>query len=54
MDGIKLSVKSFEKYIAHTDNYVWYGILKRRFKTQKHTLSEWLQVIESIKSEPAR
>ena len=54
MDGIKLSIKNFEKYIAHTEDHVWYGILKRRFKTHKYTLSEWKQKIESIRHEPVR
>ncbi len=54
MDGIVISVTAFEKYIANTKDHVWYGILKREMKNSKHTVPEWKQVLESIKSRPAK
>lgn len=53
MDGIKLAVTKIEKFLANTDDHVWYGILKRRFRTTKATLSEWKAIIEDLKKEKA-
>lgn len=49
MDGIKIPVTKFEQYIRKTDDWVWYGVLKRDYKTQKHTLSEWRAIINTLK-----
>lgn len=54
MDGIKIPVTKFEQYIINTHDHVWYGILKRSYKDKKYTLSEWREVINTLKSTPAR
>lgn len=54
MDGIKLSVKNFEKYIIGTDDHIWFGILKRSYWDKKNTLSEWRQIIAELKTKPAK
>lgn len=53
MDGIKIAVSKFEQYIKHTENDIWFGILKREYATKKYTVSEWHQIIESLKNRPA-
>ena len=53
-DTIKISVTKFEDQISHTDNHIWFGILKREFWNKKHTIKEWFDVIESLKARPAK
>ena len=53
-DTIKISASKFEGHINHTDNHIWFGIIKREFWNKKFTLKEWYDVIESIKSRPAK
>lgn len=54
MDGIKLAVTKFEQVIQHTDDHVYYGILKRRFWDKKYTTSEWFAVLDKLKKEPVK
>ena len=55
MDGvIKLAPEKFEPYILGTADHIWFGILKREFKTKKHTVKEWWDVIETLKSRPVK
>lgn len=49
LDGIKIPVTKFEHYIFKTDDWIWYGILKRDYKNKKHTLSEWRAIVNSLK-----
>jgi len=53
-DTIQISITKFETHINHTPNHVWYGILKREFWNKKYTLKGWFDVIETIKSRPAK
>lgn len=50
MDGIKLAVTKLEPILKGTDDYIFYGILKREHKIAKNTLSEWKAIIEQLKN----
>lgn len=54
MDGVVISVSAFEKHLANTKDHVYFGILKREFKNKKNTVSGWKEVINSLKSRPAK
>lgn len=49
LGGIKIPVTKFEQYIVKTDDWVWYGILKRAHRHEKHTLSEWRVIVNTLK-----
>jgi hypothetical protein len=53
MSEIKIAVSALDKILKDSNEHIWYGILKRERWDQKHTLEEWKEIINQLKSRPA-